>query len=259
MSSHASPPLGNGLEGETVIVTGAAGGIGGSIARMLAECGARVCAVDLPGDRLDAAVASLPGRADHWALGLDLADTTAVEVAVRDAAEHAGGLWGVVHAAALLHRQPVDEITAETWDAQHDVNLRGTFFLSRAVGQVLTKQGRGGRIVLFSSVAWLTGPILDSDAYVASKAGVVALSRGFARRYGPYGVTVNVIAPGQINTAMQASGNTEATMARTSDACPLGRMGTPDEVASVAVFLLSRHASFVSGATINVSGALVMY
>lgn len=250
--------LGAGLAGAAVIVTGAAGGIGRAVAVGLADSGARVWALDRPGAPLGDVVATLPGEGHH-AVELDLADPDAIAPAVERIVHEAGGLWGLVHAAAFLRREAVADVTPQSWDAQHDVNLRGTFFLVRAVGDALVAGGRGGRIVTFSSIAWQTGPILGSDAYVASKAGVVALTRGFARSLGPAGITVNCIAPGQIDTPMQRADNTEATMSATAAACPLGRMGAPEEVAAVATFLVSSHASFVSGATLNVSGGLLMY
>ncbi len=251
--------LGAGLEGAGVIVSGAAGDIGGATARALAEAGARVCALDLPGDALDAAVASLPGRDDHLALPLDLGNTGTIDAAVRDAADRLGTLWALVHAAAFLRRQAPADVTEETWDAQLDVNLKGTFWLNRVVGELLVAGGRGGRIINFTSAAWMTGPMIDSDVYAASKGGVVTMTKGFARRLGPSGITVNAISPGQIETAMQRKENSAEAMAAVAANCPLGRMGTAEEVAAVAVFLASRHASFVSGATINVSGGLLMY
>ena len=256
--SPSHPALGAGLEGAAVIVTGAAGGIGRAVAVGLADAGARVWALDRPGAALGDVVAALPGEG-HRAVALDLADADAIAPAVERIADESGGLWALVHAAASLRREAVAEVTPQSWDAQHDVNLRGTFFLVRAVGDALVAGQRGGRIVTFSSIAWQTGPILGSDAYVASKAGVVALTRGFARSLGPAGITVNCIAPGQIDTPMQRADNTDATMSATAAACPLGRMGTPEEVAAVSTFLVSSHASFVSGATINVSGGLLMY
>jgi NAD(P)-dependent dehydrogenase (short-subunit alcohol dehydrogenase family) len=252
------PALGQGLDGRVVLVTGAAGGIGGAVARALAASGARVWASDRPGSELTRLVDELPGEG-HRALELDLADAASIGPAIEALVAEAGGLWGLVHAAAFLRREPLADVTPESWDAQHDVNLRGTFFLVRAAGDALVAAGVGGRIVTFSSIAWQTGPILGSDAYVASKAGVVALTRGFARSLGPAGITVNCIAPGQIDTVMQRADNTGSTMAATAAACPLGRMGTPEEVAAVAVFLVSDHGSFVSGATLNVSGGLLMY
>lgn len=108
-------------------------------------------------------------------------------------------------------------------------------------------------------MAWLTGPFLGSDAYVIGKAGIVAMTRGLARSFGPHGVLVNTISPGQIDTPMQHLDNPPEMSERTAAQCPLGRMGRPEGVAAVAVFLASRHASFVNGATINVSGGLIMY
>jgi len=98
-----------------------------------------------------------------------------------------------------------------------------------------------------------------SDAYVAAKGGVVSMSRGFAHHYGPHGIRVNVIALGQINTPMQHVDNTPEIVASAAAACPLRRMGKPEELARVAVFLASDHASFINGATLNVSGGLLMY
>lgn len=253
------PSLGEGLAGRAVIVTGAAGGIGGRVAARVAESGGIVWAVDLPGDALDSFVAGLPGEG-HLAVGLNLADAAAIETMVRGlAADSTAPLWGLVHAAALLRRKDPAEVTVDDWDAQVDVNLKGTFFLNRVVGDLLVAGGIGGRIVNFTSVAWMTGPMVGSDVYVATKGAVVSLTKGFVRRLGPSNITVNVIAPGQIDTPMQRVDNTEAWMAAAAEGTPLRRMGRPEEVADVAVFLLSDSASFVSGATINVSGGALMY
>lgn len=253
------PSLGAGLEGRAVIVTGAAGGIGGEAARLIAECGGIVWALDLPGERLDQFVANLPG-AGHVALGMNLGDTETIEPTIRDlAASSEVPLWGVIHAAALLRRKDPADVTVDDWDAQVDVNLKGTFYLNRVVGDLLVDGGIGGRIVNFSSVAWMTGPMVGSDVYVATKGAVVSLTKGFARRLAEHGITANVIAPGQIDTAMQRVDNTEAWMSAAAAGAPMKRMGLPEEVANVAVFLVSDNASFVSGATINVSGASLMY
>lgn len=251
--------LGAGLAGAGVIVTGASGAIGGATAHGLAEAGAQVCGIDLPGSRVDEFVAALPGRSDHFALQLDIGHVDELDRAIRGAAARLENLWGLVHTAAFLHRQPPAEVTEETWDAQFDVNLKATFWLNRVVGQLLTDAGNGGRIINFTSAAWMTGPILDSDVYAASKGGVVTMTKGFARRLGAAGITVNAISPGQIATAMQHKQNSAGAMASLTGSCPLQRMGTAEEVAAVAIFLASTNASFVSGATVNVSGGLLMY
>jgi NAD(P)-dependent dehydrogenase (short-subunit alcohol dehydrogenase family) len=224
---------------------------------MVAAEGGIVIAVDLPGPGLDALGRAL--GAPHAVLPADLADTSQIDHLLEAVRALPHPLAGLVHAAAHLEREPLEEVTEASFDRQVDVNQRGTFFLARGIGLLLAERGAGGRMVLFSSVAWQTGPINGSDVYVATKGAVVSMARGFARRFGPDGVTVNVIAPGQIDTPMQRRDNDEATMAATAAAGPLGRMGTPDEVAAVAVFLLSDHAGFVSGATLNVSGGLLMY
>lgn len=251
--------LGQGLTGEGVLVTGAASGIGRQTIELLARIGAHVCAVDVDAAALEDAVACLPGEARHFAVVLDIADVDAIPLAVADAAARLPSLRALVHAAAYLKREQLDQVTAASWDRHVDVNLKGTFFLNRAVADVMLARRSGGRIVNFASVAWMTGPAFGSDAYVATKAGVVAMSRGFAKRFGPHGITVNVIAPGQIDTPMQRDDNAPAVVEAAIQACPLQRMGDPAEVAAVAVFLASDHASFISGATMNVSGGALLY
>jgi NAD(P)-dependent dehydrogenase (short-subunit alcohol dehydrogenase family) len=219
-----------------------------------------VCAVDRDADGLAGLGAELPGGTGrHLLRTADLADTGQLEQLVRDAAVGLGGLRVLVNVAALLLREPIEQVSPQSWDRQVDVNLKATFFLARAAAQVMAAAGEGGRIVNFTSAAWNVGPLYGSDVYVATKAGVVGLTRGLAKKYGPAGITVNVISPGQIDTPMQHRDNDPAVIAAAAEACPLGRMGRPDEVARVALFLASDSASFVSGATITVSGAGVVY
>ena len=251
--------LGAGLEDRGVIVTGAASGIGRATARMMAAAGARVAAVDVDEGGLAETMALLGGGDGHLAIPFDLAETAAIPDLVSDAVGLLGDLWALANIAAVLRRRHIDEVTEEDWDLQLDVNLKASFFLNRAAGNAMAAAGRGGRIINFASMAWLVGPLLGSDAYVVSKAGIVSMTRGFARTFGPHGILVNTVAPGQIDTPMQHLDNTPEVMERAMAMCPLGRMGRPEEVAAVVVFLASRHAAFVNGATINVSGGLIMY
>jgi NAD(P)-dependent dehydrogenase (short-subunit alcohol dehydrogenase family) len=162
-------------------------------------------------------------------------------------------------AGVLRRRDSLAEISEDDWDFQHDVNLKAGFFLCRAVGTALQSAGRGGRIVAFASQGWWSGGFGGSVVYAASKGGVVSFVRGLARTYGPDGITVNAVAPGAIDTPMMVSGLTHEALEATIDAVPLGRLGLPSEVAGPVLFLLSDQASYVSGATLNVSGAWLMY
>jgi len=256
--SPTRPELGAGLEGRTVLVTGAASGVGRATALAFAETGARVVAVDVNETGLQETVEQL-GETDHLGITFDLTDTPGIPNLLARIESESGDLWALAHVAATLRRQPLDEVTETDWDSQHDVNLKAGFFLNRSAGNAMVTSGRGGRIINFSSMAWLVGPSWGSDAYVASKAGVVAMTRGFARAFGPHGVLVNTIAPGQIDTPMQHTDTPPEIVAAGTERCPLGRIGQPEELAAVVVFLASDHASFINGATINVSGGSVMY
>ena len=146
-----------------------------------------------------------------------------------------------------------------TPSVQVDVNLKAAFFLCREVGLALTAAGRGGRIVTFTSQGWWTGGFGGSVVYRAAKGGVVSFTRGLARTFGAAGITANSVSPGAVETPMLLTDLTDEDVAAMEKATPLGRLGKPDELAGPVVFLLSHHASFVSGATLNVSGAWLMY
>lgn len=240
-----------------VIATGAARGIGRATVEILAAAGAHVLAVDIDDD-VRQVVAALPGDG-HEALVCDLADL-ATHDGVVAAAAAMGPLRGIAHMAGVLRRRSsLAEVSEDDWDVQHDVNLKAAFFLCRTVGTALQSAGRGGRIVAFASQGWWSGGFGGSVVYAASKGGVVSFVRGLARTYGPDGITVNAVAPGAIDTPMMLSGMTDEALRATVDAVPLGRMGRPSEVAGPVLFLLSDQASYVSGATLNVSGAWLMY
>jgi NAD(P)-dependent dehydrogenase (short-subunit alcohol dehydrogenase family) len=171
-----------------------------------------------------------------------------------------GQLDVLAHLAAVLRRRPtIDDVTEEDWDLQHDVNLKATFFLNRAFARRLREAGRPGRIVNFTSQGWWTGGFGGSVVYAASKGGIVSMSRGLARTLAPDGITVNTVSPGAADTAMMREGMTDEVLAGFIRMIPVGRMARPSELAGIVLFLASDHASYITGATINVSGGQLMY
>jgi 3-oxoacyl-[acyl-carrier protein] reductase len=163
-----------------------------------------------------------------------------------------GAVDVLVNNAAVLFRTPLEEFTVDELDRTFAVNLRAVFLLSQALAPGMA--GRGwGRIVNVSSIGARDGRLSHGAAYAASKAGVLALTRSFARRYGGAGVTVNAVAPGAVETEMTASIAPETKAAYLAD-IPAGRFCSPAEVAAAVAFLAGDGASFVNGATLDVNG-----
>jgi NAD(P)-dependent dehydrogenase (short-subunit alcohol dehydrogenase family) len=249
-----------GLEDRGVVVTGAVGGIGTAIVRQFADAGAYVQAVDLDQGRLDELITSLPDPGRHLAVAADVTDLAGHDALFRRAVEGFGRLDVLAHAAAVLRRvAKVDDVTEADWDIQLDVNLKATFFLNRAAARVMREQGRGGRIVNFSSQGWWTGGFGGSVVYSASKGGIVSMTRGLARSWASDGIAVNCVSPGAVKTPMFQDGMTDEATAEFVKMIPMGRIAEPDELAAAVLFLASERASYLTGATINVSGGQLMY
>jgi NAD(P)-dependent dehydrogenase (short-subunit alcohol dehydrogenase family) len=251
--------VGAGLDGKGVIVTGAAGGIGRHVATAFAAVGARVMAVDVQRESVEAIVAGMEG-AGHVAVAADLTDLAGQAALVARARAEFGSLDVLASLAAVLRRRPdVDDVSEDDWDVQVDINLKATFFLCRAAARAMREQGRGGRIITFTSQGWWTGGFGGSVVYNASKGGVVTMTRGLARTFGPYGITVNAVAPGLVDTPMLMDGLSDEMLQGLVKSTPLGRIARPEEIAGTVVFLASDHAGYISGATINISGGFLMY
>jgi NAD(P)-dependent dehydrogenase (short-subunit alcohol dehydrogenase family) len=251
--------VGAGLEGRTVVVTGATGGIGAAVARAFAATGARLALVDRDQTRVDVLAAELEGG-PHLGIAADLTDIARHQALLKRAAETLGDVYALVALAGILRRRAsLELVTEEDWDAQHDVNLKATFFLCREAGQAMIATGRGGRIITFSSQGWWTGGFGGSVVYAASKGGIVSMTRGLARSFGPHGITVNCVAPGNVRTPMLMDGLDEQVYEQMRAATPLGFVAEPDDLAGPVVFLASNHARYISGATLNVSGGFLMY
>ncbi len=248
------------IEGTSVLVTGAGGGIGSAIVRGFASLGARITAVDIDESRSSNVINSLDEPTRHRAVGVDLSDIRTHAGVVDSVVDEFGSVDTLVHLAAILRRaESLDDITEDDWDAQIDTNLKATFFLGRAVAQQMQQQQRGGSIINFTSQGWWTGGFGGSVVYNASKGGIVTLSRGLARTLAADGITVNTIAPGAVDTPMMRSGLTDEQLEKHVAPIPMGRMATPDEMVGAVLYLASDLARYVTGATINTTGGWLMY
>ena len=241
-----------GLAGKVAIVTGAAGGIGLACCRALVGEGANVVVADLDGAAAEALARELGTTC--VGIGADVANTDDAQRLVETAVATFGRLDVLVTCAGIFHATPLDQITAAEWDHVQAVNLKGTFLVAQAALRVMIPNRRG-RIVTVASLAGQTGGIGAGASYAASKAGVVALTKSVARFAGPHGITANCVNPGLIETPMLDDWPQEA-LERTVAMTPLGRMGTPEEVADTVVWLASDRAAFVQGAHMDVNGGL---
>jgi NAD(P)-dependent dehydrogenase (short-subunit alcohol dehydrogenase family) len=247
------------LEGKRALVTGAGSrGIGRGIAEALAAAGADV-AVHYYGDgalafQLIDRIRASGRRA--VALAADLADPAAGRALVGRAAEVLGAVDVLVCCAAVLSRVPFLDLTDAEWDRIHAVNLRGYFVTAQEAARRMVERGVGGRIVMISSVNQVT--VNRGIAhYAAAKGGVMQLAKAMALELAPTGITVNLIAPGTIETDLNREflsepGNRRAKLGL----IPMDRIGRPEDVAGAAVFLASEAAGYVTGATIVVDGGL---
>ena len=245
-----------GLEGRVAIVTGAASGIGKSAAEILAASGARVTACDVNADGVKATVKGFAGTG-HTAEVIDLADLAACDALVKRTAKREGRIDILLNVAAVLRRIDVEQVDEAEWDRLMNVNLRSQYFLCRAAGEAM-KPRKWGRIVNVSSGAGLVGGFVGATAYAITKAGIMTMTKSFAKDLGPHGITVNTLSPGAIDTPMQRTGMTKETLESARSRIPLGRMGLPAECARGAVFLASDLASYVTGHILAVDGGFLM-
>ena len=239
------------LRGRVALVTGAARGIGAATARTFAAHGARLALLDREPEALERVAAEIGGVP----YPADVTDAAAVGRAVDDAVARWGRVDILVNNAGILRDAALADVTEEDWSKTLDVNLRGPMVCARAVVPHMKAAGFG-RILSATSIVARTGNY-GQTAYTASKAGVIGLTRTWARELGPKGITANAVAPGFIETEMVRSVPAKV-MAQVVARTPAGRMGRPDEVASVYLFLASDLASFINGAVVGVDGGLLL-
>jgi NAD(P)-dependent dehydrogenase (short-subunit alcohol dehydrogenase family) len=241
--------------GKIVLVTGAQRGIGRAIAVRFAEAGA-----DVAINFLDDKAAAESAAAQISALGrrattiaADISKSEEARRLVADAERALGPLDVLVNNAGIFPRAPFLELTEDTWDAVLDTNLKATFVCAQEAARRMVAAGRPGAIINLSSGAPYRGS-MRATAYMASKLGIVGLTRGMARELAPHGIRVNAVAPGITNTAMPRLGNTEEALAALGRSNPTGRLAEPEDIADVVVFLATDEARHLVGQLIHVNG-----
>jgi 2-deoxy-D-gluconate 3-dehydrogenase len=255
------------LAGKAAIVTGGAMGIGFGIVRRFVQAGANVVVADLDGDLAARKAAEFDGPGKAIAVGIDVAHPDAGRRLVDECVASSGSVDILVNNAGIYPMTPLLDMPREAWEKVIEVNLTGLAFVSKAVGLRMKEQGTGGRIINIASIDSLHPSMVGLAAYDSSKGGVLMFTKAFALEMAPHGVTVNAIAPGGITTEGTAapladSGMTqeqmEAMMAQFEAAIPLQRMGEPDEIATVAVFLASDASRYMTGELLVVDGGALI-
>lgn len=245
----------------TVLITGSGIGIGAATARAFGAAGYRVVVTDVldrEGQEVAEGITRAGGEAEYRRV--DVMSTEEVEAAVGEAQERYGPLECVVANAGIAHRVPLAELTDERWDHTHEVDLKGVMRVCRAAAPAMREAGRGSMIAV-SSIMGVAYGWDEHVQYSAAKAGVVGLVRGLAVELARDGVRVNGIAPGYIRTAQALSEEHSlgpAGLEAAADFIPMGRVGEPEDIADVILFLASDAARYLTGQVVVVDGGLLV-
>jgi NAD(P)-dependent dehydrogenase (short-subunit alcohol dehydrogenase family) len=248
------------LHGRVAIVTGAAQSIGRAIAEALAREGASVAVADLQGEKATAVAASI-NAAGGRAVGLRVDVSRVADIArmIDETLERFGRIDILVNNAGIAIAKPFLDLTEAEWDRQMAVNLKAVYFATQRAGAAMIRDGRPGRIVNLASTSAFVASSTPMTAYDISKAGVRMLTISSAVQLAPYGINVNAIAPGTIDTDLTRSvADPERLAAYAREKIPLGRLGQPPDIAGAAVFLCSDASSYMTGHTLVVDGGWLL-
>ena len=248
---------GNKLCNQVAIVTGAGQGMGAAISNLIAEEGGQVVVSDINEEK--ALIIAEEIRQKHnqvLAVRADVTKEKDVKVLVATTIEHYGTISILVNNAGILYPTRIEQITKPEWDQVLDVNLNGTFLCSQAVLETMKKNGFG-RIVNMSSSAGRSVSTLGGAHYTAAKAGVLGFTRALAKEVAPFGITVNAICPGLIDTEMVRAECTPEQISAYEVSFPISRLGQPYEIAQLVLFLTT-DAAYITGASIDINGGDLM-
>jgi len=241
------------LSNKCALVTGASGGIGGAIAKVLYSQGSKVALSGTRVEPLRALAEELGDRA--YVVPCNLSDVDAVKALSKTAADQMGGIDILVNNAGITRDNLFMRMSDEDWQQVLDINLTSTMHLMKSVMRTMMKQ-RFGRIINITSIVGVTGNAGQVN-YAASKAGMIGMTKSFAQEIASRGITANCIAPGFIETAMTAE-LPETVKKNMLGSIPQGRMGNADEIAATVAFLASNEASYITGQTLHVNGGMAM-
>ena len=243
------------LDGKTALITGATGGIGSAIARALHSQGAEVILSGTRQGSLDELAHELSDRAHP--IAADLSDKSSIDSLIKKISDiSTDGVDIVINNAGIVRDNLLVRMKDEEWNQVLDINLFAGYKLTQGLMRGMMKR-RWGRIIGISSVVGTTGNPGQAN-YAAAKAGMIGFSKALAQEVATRGITVNVIAPGMIQTAMTDDLN-EDQSARLLSTIPLGRLGSPEEIAASVIYLASDEAAYVTGVTLHVNGGMAMY
>jgi len=242
------------LEGKVAIVTGGGRGLGEAISRTLAGEGAHVAVADInltDAEKVAAAVQRMGRKA--VAIKADVSSEREVKAMVAKTLEVLGTIDILVNNAGICYQGTVAEMSEQAWDKVLDVNLKGTFLCSREVMPTL-KQKKSGKIVNLGSLAGQVGGLVVGANYSVSKAGIICFTKSLAKELAPFGIHVNCIAPGIIDTEMTQAFPREEMI----KSIPLRKLGEPQDVADAVLFLVSQESKYITGQTLSVNGGIFM-
>jgi NAD(P)-dependent dehydrogenase (short-subunit alcohol dehydrogenase family) len=247
-----------GLEGRVAVVTGGGRGIGKAICAKLIEAGAKVVVADIDEDSAKQTAKELSGPSGA-VIGsfVDVAQEGSVSSLMQMVLETFGKIDILVNDAGIMYRTRLMDISLDEWERTLQVNLTGAFLCTKAVLPIM-RESEFGRIVNISSSAGRSVSTLGGAHYTASKAGLLGLTRAAAKEVSPLGITVNAICPGLIETKMAMETTTPEELQRFLDSFPIPRLGSPEEIGHLVVFLCSDEAAYITGASLDVNGGDLM-